>query len=205
VLIGAQLATGSGALRQLFLNRLPVLVVPVATACAIGWVVARALRSRPLREGRARAAAGGLAVAATLLLGAFGANATRWWFEARARSPLAPLQQFVVEHRRKGDTYAVPPEFRFQDFRLAAGVPVFVDWKSHPRKDIEVVEWRERIRLARRLYGGPGIECGMVPALAAIYGVTHVVVPAGKAESPCRVLEPVYTDAHFALHRVVAR
>ena len=38
------------------------------------------------------------------------------------------------------------------DIRLNAQVPIFVDWKSHPYKAEEVIQWFERVNLARDFY-----------------------------------------------------
>ena len=89
-LVGAQLLTDSDKLRTLYSYRMFVLVGPVATACVIGWMAARFFQFRLVRNRSARKVLGGLAVTGTLLLAAFGANATRWWFERKAESSLAP-------------------------------------------------------------------------------------------------------------------
>ena len=41
---------------------------------------------------------------------------------------------------------------REEDIRLNALVPIFVDWKSHPYKAEEVIEWFDRANLARAFY-----------------------------------------------------
>ena len=39
-----------------------------------------------------------------------------------------------------------------ESFRLYTGKPIFVDHKSHPYKDVEVVEWKRRIDSQRKFY-----------------------------------------------------
>jgi len=46
--------------------------------------------------------------------------------------------------------YLVPLDF--QQFRMKSGRPIFVDWKNHPFKDIEVIEWRRRVEVARKTF-----------------------------------------------------
>jgi hypothetical protein len=46
--------------------------------------------------------------------------------------------------------YLVPLDF--EQFRIKSGRPIFVDWKSHPFKDIEVIEWRRRIEIAVKTF-----------------------------------------------------
>jgi hypothetical protein len=48
------------------------------------------------------------------------------------------------------DLYLVPLDF--EQFRIKAGRPIFVDWKSHPFKDIEVIEWKRRIEVAEQAF-----------------------------------------------------
>jgi hypothetical protein len=40
----------------------------------------------------------------------------------------------------------------FEQFRIKSGRPIFVDWKSHPFKDLEVIEWKRRIEVAEKAF-----------------------------------------------------
>jgi len=46
--------------------------------------------------------------------------------------------------------YLVPLDF--EQFRIKSGRPIFVDWKTHPFKDVEVIEWKRRIEVANRTF-----------------------------------------------------
>jgi hypothetical protein len=48
------------------------------------------------------------------------------------------------------DLYLVPLDF--EQFRIKSGKPIFVDWKSHPFKDVEVIEWKRRIGVAEKAF-----------------------------------------------------
>jgi hypothetical protein len=48
--------------------------------------------------------------------------------------------------------YLVPLDF--EQFRIKSGRPTFVDWKSHPFKDVEVIEWKRRIEVAKKAFEG---------------------------------------------------
>src|SRR5262249_46612270 len=48
------------------------------------------------------------------------------------------------------DQYLVPLDF--EQFRIKSGRPIFVDSKSHPYKDIEVIEWKRRIGVAEQAF-----------------------------------------------------
>src|SRR5262249_9547751 len=48
------------------------------------------------------------------------------------------------------DLYLVPLDF--EQFRIKSGRPIFVDLKSIPYKDIEVMEWRRRVETAAKTF-----------------------------------------------------
>jgi hypothetical protein len=48
------------------------------------------------------------------------------------------------------DLYLVPLDF--EQFRIKSGRPIFIDWKSHPFKDVEVIEWKRRIDVAEKAF-----------------------------------------------------
>ena len=48
------------------------------------------------------------------------------------------------------ELYLVPLDF--EQFRIKSGRPIFVDWKSHPFKDVEVIEWKRRIEIAAKVF-----------------------------------------------------
>ena len=48
------------------------------------------------------------------------------------------------------DVYLVPLDF--EQFRIMSGRPIFVDWKSHPFKDTEVIEWERRLGVAEQAF-----------------------------------------------------
>ena len=51
---------------------------------------------------------------------------------------------------------------------------MLVTFKSHPYRDLEVIEWQERVLAARDFYGAP--SCDKLKALQASYGITHAVL-----------------------------
>jgi hypothetical protein len=48
------------------------------------------------------------------------------------------------------DLYLVPLDF--EQFRIKSGRPIFIDWESHPFKDVEVIEWKRRIEVAQKAF-----------------------------------------------------
>ena len=83
-----------------------------------------------------------------------------YWIEATFRSGVYNmkvqdrLERMDVINWAKSqdptDLYLVPLDF--EQFRIKSGRPIFVDWKSHPFKDIEVIEWKRRIEVAEQAF-----------------------------------------------------
>ena len=85
-----------------------------------------------------------------------------------------------------------------QRFRLHAGVPIFVDFKSIPYKDTDVIEWHQRLLLAESLQARLAGD-----ALAELrrLGVTHVVRPSGS-QTLGEGVEKVYEDEFYHVYRL---
>src|SRR5690606_21888409 len=83
-----------------------------------------------------------------------------------------------LPEKRTG-TQVIPVDL--QGFRLSTGVPLYVDFKSIPYQDADVVEWRKRIafteEVKQKLQHGKEAE-----ALEALRkeNITHIVVSAGQ-------------------------
>lgn len=58
---------------------------------------------------------------------------------------------------KKRDALVIPVDL--QRFRLATGVPIFVDFKAIPYKDTDVLEWYKRLRFAEL----PATNAGRTP------------------------------------------
>ena len=89
-----------------------------------------------------------------------------------------------------------------QRFRLYTGVPILVDFKSIPYKDVEVLEWYRRLEWTQQVY--KETDWGSERWLAAVRkeGVTHIVAPANRAVKSAG-LELVYPDAFYKVYRVL--
>jgi hypothetical protein len=142
-----------------------------------------------------------------------------------------PLLEFVRQHQAEGDTYLLPvevpklgsgrsgaisssflPPLRrdkghqlisvdLQRFRLYTGAPIFVDFKSIPYKDVEVLEWYRRLEWAQSAYGQKDWTGTNIPSEITRQDITHVVVPVDRAIRS-DALEQVYSDETYRLYRV---
>jgi hypothetical protein len=222
-----QAATGSDTLALLFPWRISAVLVPIATTVALARLVA--LPALALDGIVARVCAA--IVMATLALAGVWICAAGHAF--RGGDQDLALMDFVRTHPQPGELYLLPvrvPELAktthgslsgdfkppadkvgdtrlipvdLQRFRLCTGAPIFVDFKSIPYKDTDVVEWHDRLERARHWYdeidSGRGTEI-----LAAIHarGITHVVVPAGKELHVPGLAKLPFDDPHYQIYRV---
>jgi hypothetical protein len=151
-------------------------LVPVATAFLL------AVGARALSESLSCPAQRLLVAAAVVWLGFLIVTGSRQLYAVSTVSiPYVnenqrPLMEHVREHGRSGQLFLIP--LRMQEFRLAAGVPVFVDWKTVPFGDVAVLEWYRRYQLADSFYKSPPHrKWAMLEKLTQEEGITHVVLP----------------------------
>ena len=199
LLTAVQILTGSTMLALLFPWRISAVLVPASTALLAGWVANR-LTSLIERQGAlARRAASLLAVIVIVLLAAAGALAFMLLRSQQAADPARGVIAYAKAHTATGDVYLVPA--RLQEFRLATGAPIVVDFKSIPYRDVDVLAWRERLRLVDFVYREEpqDVDCALLDQAAQRYGVTHVVLDEDLLGLECPQLRVVYTDDRFAL------
>lgn len=202
VLTLVQVLTGNDTLALLFPWRVSAVLMPAATAVIMARLVL--IGALPL-DGAAAWTASALVITALAVVGVW-ISVGRLAFASDDAE--LPLYDFVRTTGAPGDVYLLPvpdPErlkpargslssdFKppaekrsdnrvippgLQRFRLTAEAPIYVDFKSIPYRDAEVVEWRDRLFATRDLYqrlrAGPRAE-----ALAELRrrGITHVIAP----------------------------
>jgi hypothetical protein len=105
------------------------------------------------------------------------------------------------------NTFVRPPDanrpgiFEIARFRLATGAPIFVDFKSIPYRDTDVLEWYRRVAAAERWFATP--DWAAAGALDEITreGITHVVAPkAVNLNSPRLTSE--FDGGEYRVYRV---
>ena len=109
----------------------------------------------------------------------------------KANSLDRSIMEFVGENKTSQQVYLIP--LHMQDFRLETGVPAYVEFKSIPYLDVNVLEWHRRVRLANRVYQAPyqRLGCEALSELSA-EGVTHVVLPYDHTVQNCPNLERLF-------------
>jgi hypothetical protein len=113
-----------------------------------------------------------------------------------------PVLTFVEQHRKPGQVYLLPVDKggKLEQFRLMTGAAIYVDWKSIPYKDVELLEWRHRVEQANRWYAANDWDRFHADLVKA--GITHVVIPTADDTEDAATLEPVYEDEAYAVYRV---
>jgi hypothetical protein len=171
-----QVATGNTALALLYPWRMSVLVVPLASSLLLLWGGQALVESIERRAPTRVALLASLAAALSIALIAAGIGTTVLRFRQRIEGDeTVGLLRYVETHRAAKQTYLVPVVWR--NFRMFAGVPVFVDYRFVPYNDTAVIEWYHRINLANDFYRtGAEMRCQKGRELVSKYGVTHVVM-----------------------------
>ena len=113
------------------------------------------------------------------------------------------MMEYVTAHKSPDDTYLVPT--KMEDFRLITGAPIFIDFKSVPYRDTDVLEWFERVRMAGWFYRGrvEDVNCDLLHRFRDEYTVTHVVLDEDLLGLSCPGLgEEMFRDEHYAVFRI---
>jgi len=197
-----QWVTGSASLALLFPWRLSTWLVPASMAILVGDGVILIVRLLEVKVPAAkqqlvRTSIVGVSIALIASISFLGAKKT---IDGGLATPPYDVASYAKAHALAGQTYLIP--LKYENFRLAAGMPVFIDWKSHPFRDEEVMEWHNRILLARAFYRAKTSD-GAAQALAAIEAhaaITHIIVKAGQEYLfDAAQVEPLFKDDNYVL------
>ena len=217
----AQIITSNATLALLFPWRISAVLVPLATIVLFARLVSLAEQYVNHKW---------IAILAVVLLtiNVVGAGIVSIYQLAYQTSAAEDgLQAFVTTHRQPGDVYLLPASFpkpptkagsasssfvpvpqtgrpavfELQRFRLITGAATFVDFKSIPYRDTEVLEWHRRVNACVRWYGTSDWDATTMLAEVRAEGVTHVVVPDGVAVQSQHLRE-VYRDGAYRVFRI---
>jgi hypothetical protein len=168
----------------------------------------------------------GLLVALLLASGSFLIPYFHWGY--RQNELEKPVLEYIREHHSPGDVYLIPVQIPkpdngvkgntsttftrppsvqdkhlvavdLQPFRIATGTPLYVDFKSIPYKDTEVIEWYRRVLNAHQWYQRKDIGSAAWQAEVRHEGITHVLIPLNK-ESNFGGLKPIYEDEMYRIY-----
>jgi hypothetical protein len=238
-----QVVTNNDTFALLFPWRTSVLLVPLATTIILAKIVVKlgpALERLWLAQRIAFAGTCGLALGACF---AGGLAVPIFELGYRTNRDELPMLEFVTNHHKRGDVYLVPVELPkatssargvfssnftpaprrgkaggfiavdLQGFRLTTGTPIYVDFKSIPYKDEEVLEWYRRIEWCTKVYDegrAPGGESAprerdmrKLRAELTAKGITHVIAPAANLGRFAALGPPLYQDEAYCVFPVI--
>ena len=224
-----QIGTHSDTLALLFPWRTSAILVPLATAIILAKLVRRLdswLARRSAGHAFLIKVSCG-AILAVMMVGGILIEVFEWGY--RTNPSELPLLEFVKTHQKGGDVYLLPvslpklgagpkgaastnftPAPRagksghliavdLQRFRIVTGAPVFVDFKSIPYKDVEVLEWRRRLLWAEKIYSQRDWNQAALLHELAQNGITHVVTSA-DCDMQDNASKLVYEDASYRIY-----
>ena len=199
-----QILSGSDSLALIYPWRISVILVPLATALMVGRGIDMLFRRYADVTKRMAAPLLRLNIALLVLLLLGGAYTIYERFQAHANDPARGMLNYVKTHARPGDQYLIPSlELeQLENFRLETGAPALVDFKAVPYRDVDVLEWYERISLARRFYRAPTIDCSLLRQMHQTYRLTHLVLETERFSADCAFLAPVYQDEVYGVYEI---
>ncbi|MDJ0632949.1 MAG: hypothetical protein QNJ34_07140 [Xenococcaceae cyanobacterium MO_188.B29] len=179
--------------------RLSVFLVPISTAIIIAGLVS--FITKLLRKQSAiKRGLIGISLVIISALTVQGIDRQIALFQYKGES--TAMLNFVKANKQPKDTYLVPPNSQqLQKFRLYTGVPIFINKKSHPYKDTEVIEWYDRVMLASQVYEKKGDRCQLLQQLDTDYDLTHVVAERENKFS-CSFLTTLYRDHKYIIYKI---
>jgi hypothetical protein len=178
--------------------RMSVFLVPLSSCMVIASVLSPLIKRLARLPSQINLLVGVVAAVVLGVLVAQGTRAIQSSLHARRQDVRRPMLSYVRQAAAEGQTYLVPTYMA--EFRLETGAPVVVTFKSHPYKDVEVIEWQERVLAANDLYSQP--TCDKLLALRARYSFTHVVVESSQLNGGCTFAEQVYGDGQYTVYRL---
>ncbi len=190
-----QIVLESHALALLFPWRMSVFLLPLSTALLLAYLVDLILDLPGLDTPKAKKIVTGLSFGLVLLSVFAGVVRFALDLQRKAGEPERRVQAYVSTNGNDGDVYLIP--LKMQDFRLAAGAPAFVDFKSIPYRADEVLEWYRRMQLVDRFYRSR--DCAVLDQLLEMYSLTNVITETGNGSPVCPRLELAYSDEAYSL------
>ena len=194
-----QILTNSDALALLFPWRISIYLVPMSTSLLTAYLVSR-LTSLPAMQTSGwqkffLLASIFIIVSAVLIGGLRFIQEYQRKMQETERS----VEAYINAHKTQQDVYLTP--VKMEGFRLFSGAPVYVDFKSIPYKDTDVLEWYRRVQLADHFYNT--YNCKTLESLANDEGVTHAITPNDGLLLNCPQIEETYHDGYYYVYKLL--
>ena len=178
--------------------RVSVWLVPLSTSIIIGYLVSFIKKERFIFSIKLTFTFSGIII---FLLIISGFNGFIKQFNLYLNKDHGPMMNYVKENKNINDLYLIPPDMT--EFRLDTGVPVLVTDKSHPYKDIEIIEWYNRIILSKNFYSKKSNDkTVLLNKLINNYKITHIVMRQNKKIEKNNILKEIYKDKDYIIYKI---
>ncbi len=196
-----QVATGSHSLALIFPWRISSFLVPLSAFILLGYAVSYVFSRYSLSiENKAKKIDFTVKVLLILL---FTKGVVKIYskYEKHVSKDFVEVAAFVADKKEAADVYMIP--IGIKRFRLLTGVPILVDKKTHPYKDIEMVEWYKRIQLVDQFYSGDKTSrCNTLNDILQQYEVSHIVIDNENPLDYCSNLTRIYNDKSYYVYKI---
>ena len=202
-----QIATGSLTLAAIAPWRVSVLLVPLSTAIILAAVVSLVVDLLRLDQLWLRPVTVIMVLVGIAALAYSGNKLQQTYGTSFRDKRVTDMMDFVSKSKKPGELYMIPPkEPDLNNFRIYTGAPTFINWKSHPYKDTDVLEWYHRVQVSLDFYDAQFSDqvraCELLDEIVQQYGVTDVVVKRKDAELDCDFVHPTYIETKFTVFAV---
>lgn len=198
-LTALQIVTGSESIALLFPWRVSVYIVPLAVSLILGYVVCRIDDVLRLSKRNVSWFALTMTFIAILLVVINGVFSTLERVEASRNDNSNPMMNYAAASLTSGELYLIPPVLG--KFRLYTGVPVYVDYKSNPYQDEDVVNWYERYLLVEEFYRTSAKnQCNTLTNDSRVSKVTHVVFSNDYEVWNCDPWSMLFSDEYYQIY-----
>ncbi len=138
-----------------------------------------------------------LGIFSSLVFAYFGINKTIKFHNVKSTNQ---LHSFLSSLEYANGILLVP--LNRENIRLNAKVPIFIDWKSHPYRANEVIEWRERISLVSSFYDPHSTDKQRIQTFNQIDSRQSISFIITDINFPIKNCIPIFKDSNNMLYSV---
>lgn len=194
-----QLFFDNDALALLFPWRISAILLPISIAVILGsslaWIFNR--YSTQMKMYRFRLVTVNLIIiSGMVIIGAVRFSLDQW---RQSMSPEHTLFETIRGGGSEDDVYLIP--LKLQDFRLATGKAAYVDFKSIPYLESEVLEWYRRNQIAGKFYSNEKLGCGWIDEISKEERISHIVIEVGSREIECGEFKLLHRDNSYLIYQ----
>jgi hypothetical protein len=199
VLAVIQLISSSDALALLFPWRISVIFVPISISIILASIILKIFSnySSQLDINQGWVKTLNLLIIGVLLF--IGAVRFSIDLDRKSSSTENLLFKQLQGQGSADEVYLIP--LKMQDFRLATGNSIFIDFKSIPYQNSEVIEWYRRNQIAGQIYSEGKVDCGKIDQLSEEEGISHIVFENERRAINCDSFELRYEDTDFLIYQ----